>query len=139
VLSRFRYDQIFLTLLSPDMVRNSTRKPVELLHRVRDGRCGVFACNRPQLFHPLKYTVIRVLEGVDGTHELKSDNNAIVHRPFTPLDDICLFFYTIFIDSAPLLASVYEYIIVAHGFQIDAPTALLLPVWKDGTSSRACL
>ena len=52
-----RYDQIVLTLHSPDMVRDGTRKPVELLHRVRDSRCGVFACNRPQLFHPLKYTV----------------------------------------------------------------------------------
>jgi hypothetical protein len=57
VVSLSRYDQIFLTLLSPDMVRNGTRKPLELLHRVRDGRCGVFACNRPQLFHSLKYTI----------------------------------------------------------------------------------
>lgn len=48
--------RFFLTSLSPDMVRDGTRKPVILLHRVRDSRFGVFACNRPQLFHPLKHT-----------------------------------------------------------------------------------
>lgn len=102
-----RYDQISPTLLSLDMVRNGTRKPVELLRRVRDGRCGVFVCNRPQLFHPLKHTVSAFwLLGGDGWCELKSDNDAI-HMPFTPLD-ICPSLL-LFIDSARFTCgSVYE-------------------------------
>lgn len=62
-----RYDQIFLTLLPLDMVRNGTRKPIVLLHRVRDGRCSVFACNCPQLLHPLKCTFSAVWRMVDTT------------------------------------------------------------------------
>ena len=68
VVSVSRYDQIsFLTFPSTDMVRVGTRKPVVLLRRVRDGRCGVFACNRPQLFHPLRCTFSAFWRGMVHT------------------------------------------------------------------------
>jgi hypothetical protein len=96
-VSLSRYDNIFLTSLSPDMVCIGTRKPVELLHRVRDRRCGVFTCNRPQLFHPLKYTISAFWRGWYTRVEKQ------LRRPYTHLTHA--YFFWLLIDSARLLAS----------------------------------